>query len=163
MNKKSFWKGFVTGSIAFVILIVVAYLNFFIQPDITLDQIKAQDLKGKEVSLTKYIGKPLVVNFWATWCSPCINEFPHFEDIKKELGNDVQFVMISDEAPNKIISFKDSKNYSFTFLKSNAKLSEYSIYSVPTTYFYNANGTLVKKHTGGLDTESLKEYIHGIQ
>jgi len=137
MIKKSFWKGFIVGGTVFIITAVIIYNKFIASPDIVLNLIEVQDLKGNNVELTKYEGKPLVINFWATWCAPCLKEFPYFEEVKQRFGNDINFVMISDESTEKIISFSNSKPYSFNFLKSVKKLSEYGINentSLPTTY-----------------------------
>ena len=163
MNKKSFWKGFTVGGLLFVLTVVVIFFKFIVQPDVSLNQVEVQDLNGTKIELNEYLGKPLVVNYWATWCAPCIKEFPYFEDVKQELGDDVNFVMISDETLDKIINFSESKPYSFNYLRSNKNLSEYGINARPTTYFYNSKGELVVKHTSNLDSESLKELIDKIK
>jgi thiol-disulfide isomerase/thioredoxin len=54
----------------------------------------AFDFDGNKVSLSEKIGKPVVVNFWATWCPPCKSELPHFEKLYKELGDKVEFMMV---------------------------------------------------------------------
>lgn len=166
MIKKSFWKGFIVGSVVFIITTTIIYNKFIVSPDISLSQLELQDLQGNEVELNIYEGKPLVVNYWATWCAPCLKEFPYFEEVKQHFGNDINFVMISDESTEKIISFSNSKPYTFNFLNSSKKLSEYGINEItalPTTYFYNAQGNLVTKHTSGLNVESLTELIKRIK
>jgi thiol-disulfide isomerase/thioredoxin len=162
MNKGYFWRGFTVGGLLFVITVIVIYFKLAVQPDISLNQVEVLDLNGSKVELNEYLGKPLVVNYWATWCAPCIKEFPHFEEVKKELGEKVNFIMISDESLYKVIKFSESKPYSFNYLKSNKNLSEYGINARPTTYFYNSTGELILKHTSNLDRESLKELIDKI-
>ena len=163
MNKKSFWKGFTVGGLLFILTVVVIYFKFTVQPDISLNQVEVSDLNGTKVELNDYLGKPLVVNYWATWCAPCIKEFPYFEEVKKQLGENVNFIMISDEPLDKIVKFSESKPYSFTYLKSNKELSEYGINVRPTTYFYNAQGELITKHTSNLNSQSLKNLIEKIK
>lgn len=166
MVKKSFWKGFATGCVILIITTIILYSKFIVSPNISLDQLEAQDLKGNKIELAKYQGKPLVVNYWATWCAPCLKEFPYFEEVKQSLGNEINFVMISDESIEKITSFSNSKPYSFNFLKSSKKLSEYGlneITALPTTYFYNAEGNLIAKHTSDLNIVSLTELIKRIR
>lgn len=166
MIKKSFWKGFAAGCIILLITAVIIYSKFIVSPDIPLNQLEVLDLKGNSIELTEFQGKPLVVNYWATWCAPCLKEFPYFEEVKQRFGNEVNFVMISDEAIEKITSFSNSKPYSFNFLKSSKKLSEYGlneITALPTTYFYNAQGNLIIKHTSDLNVESLTELIKRIK
>ena len=165
MIKKSFWKGFITGGTIFIMVAVVIYNKFVASPDISLNQLEVKDLKGNSVDLTSYEGKPLIVNYWATWCAPCLKEFPHFEEAKKRFSNEVNFIMISDESMEKITSFSNSKPYSFNFLKSSKKLSEYGINEItalPTTYFYNAQGNLIAKHASALTIETLIELIESI-
>ena len=163
MNKKSFWKGFIVGVLLFVVTALIVFLKFAVQPNISLNQVEVSDLNGNKVELNKYLGKPLVVNYWATWCAPCIKEFPYFEDVKQELGDDVNFVMISDESLEKIVKFYESKPYSFDYLRSIKNLSEYGINTRPTTYFYSAQGELITKHTSNLNSESLKKIIEEIK
>ncbi|QKX07023.1 TlpA family protein disulfide reductase [Aquimarina sp. TRL1] len=163
MNKKSFWIGFTVGGFLFVLTVIVLYFKFVIQPDISLNQVEVSNLNGTKVELNEYLGKPLVVNYWATWCVPCIKEFPYFEEVKKQVGENVNFIMISDESLAKITKFSESKPYNFKYLKSVKKLSEYGINTRPTTYFYNAQGKLITKHTSNLDSESLKKIIEKIE
>jgi len=165
MNKKTFWKGFICGGVAFILIATIGYFKFVKSPDISLNQLELQDLKGNDVELTTYNGKPLVVNYWATWCAPCLTEFPYFEDVKKRFGNDINFVMISDQSTEKITTFSNSKPYSFIYLKSSKKLSEYGINettTLPTTYFYDSRGNLITKETSALNVERLIEIIESI-
>jgi thiol-disulfide isomerase/thioredoxin len=163
MEKKSFWTGFITGNVIFIITAVVLYFNFMIQPDLSLSQVETQDLNGNIVNLENYIGKPLVVNYWATWCAPCRAEFPEFEKIKQQYGEEVNFIMISDEPIDKITKFSKSNPYTFNYLKSSKDLSSYGINTRPTTYFYNAKGILVAKETASLDAAKLNEMIKKVK
>ncbi|MGX7668843.1 TlpA family protein disulfide reductase [Flavobacterium pedocola] len=163
MEKKSFWIGFGIGCLLCVVSLVFIAKKVLVQPDISLSQIEVYNLKGEKDDLKNYIGKPLVVNFWATWCAPCRKEMPSFEEVKKEMGNDVNFVLISDEDSDKIMKFSNSKPFTFTYLRSEKKLSDYGINARPTTYFFNAKGELVTKNTSDLDSKSLRELIAKIK
>ncbi|TNM50869.1 TlpA family protein disulfide reductase, partial [Streptomyces sp. NP160] len=81
------------GCVILIITVVILYSKFIVTPNISIDQLEVQDLKGNKIELAKYQGKPLVVNYWATWCAPCHKEFPYFEEVKQRLGNEVNFVM----------------------------------------------------------------------
>jgi len=163
MEKRSFWTGYLTGIVVFIVTAVIIYFNFLTQPDLSLSQMETQDLKGNKVNLENYIGKPLVVNYWATWCAPCRGEFPDFEKTKQHYGEEVNFIMISDEPIEKITQFSQSNPYTFTYLKSSKDLSSYGINARPTTYFYNSKGILVAKEMANLDAAKLNEMIKKIK
>ena len=130
-------------------------------PDFTV-----YDAEGNPVQLYDYIGKPLVVNFWASWCGPCQMEMPHFEDKYQELGDEVQFLMINmtdggRETMDSASAFIAEKGYTFPVLydtDSNAALT-YGAYSLPTTYFIDADGYAVAQATGAIDADTLQQGI----
>ena len=130
-------------------------------PDFTV-----YDAEGNPVQLYDYIGKPLVVNFWASWCGPCQMEMPHFEDKYQELGDEVQFLMINmtdggRETVDSASAFIAEKEYTFPVLydtDSNAALT-YGAYSLPTTYFIDADGYAVAQATGAIDADTLQQGI----
>lgn len=130
-------------------------------PDFTV-----YDAEGNPVQLYDYIGKPLVVNFWASWCGPCQMEMPDFEDKYQELGEEVQFLMInmtdgSRETVDSASAFIAEKGYTFPVLydtDSNAALT-YGAYSLPTTYFIDADGYAVAQATGAIDADTLQQGI----
>ena len=130
-------------------------------PDFTV-----YDAEGNPVQLYDYIGKPLVVNFWASWCGPCQMEMPHFEDKYQKLGDEVQFLMINmtdggRETVDSASAFIAEKGYTFPVLydtDSNAALT-YGAYSLPTTYFIDADGYAVAQATGAIDADTLQQGI----
>ncbi len=161
MNKKTFWIGYVIGFILTVggIYVVIKKFQHQSTPDIAIEKIQMKDLNGNSVNVSDFSGKPLVINYWATWCAPCREEFPDFEKAKQDFGDKANFVMVSDETVEKILSFKKQNTYSFTFLQSSRPLSESGINVRPTTYFYNSKGILTTKKIGGLDTKELSEIL----
>lgn len=138
---------------------VLACKNIQDQPNISLDQIVIQNLKGEKVDMNGFKGQPLIINYWATWCAPCINEFPYFEEIKEELDGKTTFIMISDQSLETINSFLEKNSSSLTFVKSEKSLSDYQIDVLPITYFFDSNGKLSSKHVGSIDKITLKNYI----
>lgn len=85
-------------------------------PQINLSGIALKDLNGNIVNLANFAGKPLVVNFWGSWCGPCRQELPGFEKAREKYGNQINLVMVSDEQVDKIVKFKEENNYTFFML-----------------------------------------------
>lgn len=127
-------------------------------PDFTV-----YDADGNEVQLSEYFGKPIVLNFWASFCYPCALEMPHFQEKFLELGDEVHFLMInmtgdSRESVEKATEFLEENEYSFPVLydlQSQAAYT-YGVYTMPTTYFIDADGNAITRAIGVLDAETLQ-------
>lgn len=124
------------------------------------------DQDGNEVHLSDYFGKPIVLNFWASWCGPCQMEMPDFQEKYLELGDEIQFLMInmtdgSRETVEIASDFIAQKGYTFPVFfdtKSEAAYT-YGAYSLPTTYFINAQGHAIAQAVGAIDAETLQRGI----
>ncbi|AQX03594.1 hypothetical protein BBD32_12715 [Elizabethkingia anophelis] len=125
-----------------------------IQPDLMLDSIELEDLEGQNFDIKTMLGKPLVINYWATWCFPCLEELPEMERIKQEYGDKVGFLMVSDEGLEKLQKFKNKTNYTFTFLRGKKGFEQIEVR--PTTYIFDKHGALVKQINGTIDVKELK-------
>jgi len=94
------------------------------------------DLYENNLDLSVYKGKRIVINYWATWCGPCIKEIPSIkraEEILEDYG--YIFLLVSDETISRISKFKNDRNFDFNFLKSIESYETLGIYSMPTSYF----------------------------
>ena len=124
------------------------------------------DADGSEVHLSDFYGKPIVLNFWASWCGPCRSEMPDFQKACTDLEGKVQFLMInmtdgSRETLDTAKSFLADSGYTFPVYfdtKSEAAI-KYSVYALPTTYFINAEGHLVAYAEQALSADLLQKGI----
>jgi thiol-disulfide isomerase/thioredoxin len=124
-----------------------------------------QDPDGNAVELNDLKGKPIVLNFWASWCPPCIKELPIFDEVYQELGDELTFVMV--DLTNDRESIKDGKAYiaehNLTFPVyfdvSGDGGATYQITSIPTTFFINADGFIETGVVGGIDRATLEKGI----
>ncbi len=133
---------------------------------ITADDFTVYDSNGKEVRLSDFVGKPTVVNFWATWCGYCVKELPDFEKKYQEYGNDVNFLMVdmadgSRETKKDALDFKREHAYTFpVYFDSDFSATEaYSIRSIPMTLILDKEGNLIKTQYGTMDGNDLKFYL----
>ena len=135
-------------------------------PDFTV-----YDINNNAVKLSDFIGKPIVLNFWASWCGPCKSEMPHFDECYKEMGSEINFLMINltdgyyGETVARASSYIKSENYSFpVFYDTTSEAAiTYQVYSIPTTYFIDADGNLVAQASGAIDKETLLHCIDMIK
>lgn len=119
-----------------------------IEPNISIDKMRFRDLNEHTISLDKYKGKTIFINFWATWCKPCIQEMPSIEKMKTILKNEeVVFLMASSESTEEIEAFRNTHNYDFNYARIE-NIEDLEIPSLPTTYIFNAEGTLVFSESG---------------
>lgn len=125
--------------------------------------------ENKKINLSDYKGKPIVVNFFATWCPPCKAELPSFENLYKKYGEDVEFIMVNltdgySQIKEDVKDFIDENKYTFPvyydidFSAANA----YKIYSIPETLFIDKEGNIVYTHVGMISEIMLEEKINEI-
>ena len=127
-----------------------------------------ENSKGERVNMEEFKGKVIFLNFWATWCPPCIAEMPGIHKLYKEKQNEnVEFVMLSlDNDFEKAKQFRDKKGYTFEIYKLTGPLPPvYSTNSIPTTYVIDTQGNLALTHLGmgDFNTKEFKEFLRGLQ
>ena len=113
------------------------------------------DLYENNLDLSVYKGKRIVINYWATWCRPCIKEMPSLkkaEEILEDYG--YTFLLVSDETISKISKFKNERNFDFNFLKSIKSFETLGIYSMPTSYIFDENGKIIETIVGAIEWDS---------
>lgn len=124
------------------------------------------DWDGNPVQLSDFAGKPVILNFWASWCGPCQSEMPDFDEMYALYGEDIHFVMVNvtdgdQETVDSAKAFIESKGYSFpVYFDTNLEASlKFQTYSLPTTYFLDANGQPIAQATGAIKKDVLKQGI----
>ncbi|MBQ2943169.1 MAG: TlpA family protein disulfide reductase [Ruminococcus sp.] len=135
-------------------------------PSVSAPDFTVYDADGKAVKLSDFYGKPTVVNFWASWCSPCKMEMPDFEEKYNEQGDKVNFLMVnmtdnSRETVKIASEFIASQGYTFPVYYDTEQSAAiaYSVYSLPTTYFIDASGNIVTYASGAINAETLQTGI----
>ena len=118
------------------------------QSSIVASQIKLTDLEGKEVDLTEFEGKTIFVNFWATWCRPCIQEMPSIAALQTQLaGKNIEFFFASDEEVDKIQKFMESRKMKLNFVRVENPES-LGMQALPTTLIFDGEGNMVHSEVG---------------
>ena len=127
------------------------------------------DAAGNAVKLSDLRGKPVVLNFWASWCPPCRQEMPEFDKVYGEMGGDIQFMMVAltDGARETVATaskFVGDSGYGFPvyFDTLGQAANAYGIRSIPATYFIDSAGKVVSSQVGALSEAALRRGIAGI-
>ena len=120
-----------------------------------------QNLDGQSISLSSLRGKPVLVNFWATWCGPCVSEMPYIQEIHEEWsdrGLMVLAINIGDSAAE-AEQFLQEHNLSLPVLLDtrNVVASQYGIRAIPTTFFIDKDGIVRNKVIGAFPSKAAIE------
>lgn len=128
-------------------------------------QLLVEDLQGRELSMAEFKGKVVFVNFWATWCPPCVAEMPDINDLYEGLDipqEQVVFMMVSvDEDKERIGKFLGRRDFSFPVYHAKMVPGEFEVNSIPTTYVIDKQGNIVFKQQGlaEYDTEDFRSFL----
>jgi len=125
-----------------------------------------EDAEGNEVRLSDMLGRPVVINFWASWCPPCRSEMPDFNKVYSELGDSVQFMMINavgargetKEAGAKYVA-KEGFSFPVFFDTDQGAVTVYGIRAFPTSIFIDADGYIAGAVEGAINEASLRRGI----
>ena len=129
-------------------------------PDFTV-----YDADGNEVRLSDFRGKPVILNFWASWCGPCTREMPDFEAAYQSHGQDIHFLMINQSGGRETFEsardFLTQSGYTFPFYFDTdfSASMTYGVSAIPMTFFIDADGYPVAYTPGALRAEHLQTII----
>lgn len=128
------------------------------------------DANGKKIRLSDKFGKPIVINFWATWCPPCKRELPDFDKLCKEYGDKVVFMMVNltdgrRDTVDGTKNFVSKHGYTFPvyFDTEYNGADAYNVSSIPQTTFIDANGNVYATRIGAMNESVLRSYINALQ
>lgn len=121
------------------------------------------DADGNPVTLSDFLGQPVVLNFWASWCGPCQREMPGFDKVAAEYEGEVAFLMVNltdgyQETQEDAEAFLAEQGYTFPvyFDLQGQAATAYSVYGIPVTYFIDAEGYLVARASSSIEEETLR-------
>lgn len=123
--------------------------------------------KGEKVSMEQYRGKTIFINFWATWCPPCVAEMPGINDMYNDIDKDkIEVLMVSfDRKFEKAIQYKNNNEFDFEVYAPTAAIPKmYDSQSIPTTFIIDSKGNLAFVHKGMADYNraDFKEFLKSL-
>ncbi|MBK5458665.1 TlpA family protein disulfide reductase [Peribacillus sp. TH27] len=131
-------------------------------PDFSL-----KTLDGKQVNLSDYKGKKVMLNFWATWCPPCKKEMPDMQKYSQQAGEDVVILAVNIDPENDVRAFVEDNGITFTIpldsqSAKNPVNERYKILSIPTTYFIDSKGIIRNKVISAMRLKDMERNINSI-
>tara|TARA_B100000809_G_C15112950_1_gene521311 strand:+ start:794 stop:1381 length:588 start_codon:yes stop_codon:yes gene_type:complete len=128
--------------------------------------LQVTDLDGNTVNMRNYRGKVIFLNFWATWCMPCVAELPSINKLYNQFKNeDIVFLLISRENPEKVKNYQQRKKYDVPFYIDDEHSNIPKMYfsqGIPTTFIINKKGKVIKASSGAEDWDD-KEFVETLK
>lgn len=125
-----------------------------------------QELDGTEVQLDKRChDKVVFLNFWATWCPPCVGEMPSIQRLYERFKGRMAFFCVSNEDPSKIEQFSRGKNFTFPLYRIHGSPPEtFQTDGIPATFIISSEGEILLKHVGGADWghHTVVDFLEGL-
>ncbi len=133
---------------------------------VLLPEFTLSDLSGRQHSIKEWQGKVLVINFWATWCPPCLKEMPEFEAMQKEYSQKgLQFIGVAIDDAEPVKDFIANKKITYPILLGQDSGTQLAhslgniVNTVPFTVIVDKKGQVVKTHMGELSRSALLEIV----
>jgi thiol-disulfide isomerase/thioredoxin len=129
----------------------------------TLQEMRLPRLRGDGViDYARFADRPLVINFFASWCPACIGEMPEFERVHRQLGDRVAFLGVSQSDPRGAsiqLARETGITYETAFDERGELFRAFGAFGMPTTVFVDAGGEIVDVWSGGLDASTLRQLV----
>ena len=136
------------------------------EPDYSAPDFTMLDKDGNEVHLADFLGKPIILNFWASWCGPCKSEMPDLQEFYEAYGEEVHFLIVnctdgSRETVDTALEFITEAGYTFPVYFDTTSMGAYTYgaSSIPLTYFIDAEGNLMAYYRGAMSSSILQQGI----
>ncbi len=128
---------------------------------VQIDNFEMTLLDGTKTSFEEYKGKKILLNFWATWCGPCVGEMPAFQKLSEEYPEELIVLAINcSEDKDTVQKFIDNNGYTFPIvLDADGTIQTMfgGIYSIPVTVIIDEEGYIVSSHVGASDADTMYE------
>jgi len=126
---------------------------------------KVTDTNGKTHSLSGYKGKWVLVNYWATWCPPCLDEIPDLISLHENKKNNLVVIGIALDykTPKQVTDFTEGLLVTYPIVLGGPKIVSQigPVQGLPTTYLFDPQGKMVAQQVGAITREAVESYIHG--
>lgn len=154
----------------FVIIAVLGVLGFLVnglggkasaQPGDQAIDFELKDVSGKTVKLSDFKGQPVVLNFFATWCAPCIDEAPELEAFGKEYKDAKLLILAKGESKRRMEKYIDESGSKLTYLLDTKEeiSKDYTVLGQPETIIIDGNGVIVERFSGPTTKDDLIKMI----
>lgn len=167
--KLNFKSGLLIGVVLALLLLLGGnlYTDELAEKSLKISQLDVsnleyRNLKDEIVELNKIAGgKKVFLNYWATWCKPCLEEFPLLSNVASLAKDEFVFIMVSDQDFDKISKFSKSKDYNFIYLQTDSFFNN-GINPIPQSFILD-NNMEVKKHHPGPVKGTVNEVIDSLE
>jgi thiol-disulfide isomerase/thioredoxin len=120
-------------------------------------QWELQDFYGKSVAFEAFEDKVIVINFWATWCPPCVAEMPSLQELYNAYGDRVSFLFVANDEKDKVEKYMKRKNFNFpVYYQLSHPAKQLQSSSLPTTFILDKNGEIYVRQVGAIDWNSAR-------
>ena len=130
--------------------------------------LKLRDMNGVEVNLAEFKGKPMLINFWATWCPPCLEEIPYFVELADKYKKDGLVVLgiSTDDTPDQLKPFAGNLKMNYPVLvgldQPDLERAFGAMWAIPVTVFVKKDGNVCKEHKGTQTKEFFEQHIKAL-
>jgi peroxiredoxin len=167
------WFAILFGAIIIVVLVLNGYISLGapelpgapplakLENGSLANDFALENLNAEQVRLSDLRGKVVVVNFWATWCIPCVEEMPSFQEFQNQYPDFVMLGIDQEEGLEQVRTFLEGKGIDYQILLDyNAKVAgSYKVFMLPTTFFIDQEGMIRFRHYGTMTPDQMAYYL----